>query len=269
MQTTAYNEKEAKKTNKRQIVNRDAAGRIRSLREPYGVYQGTREQWLNEASNIMSVWINDTITDKLFSDDPKTVKRFSEMTLYKPHQVEYACSLLSGGMTLTAELAHCHKMGNTYEIRMGVQLEGQTDFETARVADILLHEMCHVCTWGNGHGVLFKTLAQSVGLTGKMTSTVATDDLTARILEEIVYVLGKYPHKLSFDHSDDTVNAPELPSGKKLLPRGKGGKGSRLLKVCCIECGMNFRTTGKWITLAGDEGFRCPIINCGGLCVIG
>lgn len=261
--TKTITEQEMKKDNKRQIVNRDAFGRIKSLREPFGVYHGTREQWLNEASNIMAVWINSTIEDGINSKDDKISTRSQAMKPFKPHEVEFACSLLSSGIRLDRELAHCHKMGNTFEIRMGVQLEGTTDYQSARVADILLHEMIHVSTWGDGHGSIFKTLAVACGLTGKMTSTTATPELTERILDEVVYVLGKYPHKLTFDEHE--VLIPRTPDGKPILPRGKSGKGSRLLKVECIECGMNFRTTNKWVEVAGGV-FSCPI--CQGACCL-
>lgn len=267
---TQYTHKEAQLTNKRQVVNRDAKGRIRSLRDPFGVYHGTREQWLNEASNIMSVWINDMISSGSNSDDDKTRSRYEKMTKYQPHQVEFACSLLSGGMRIDGELGHCHKMGSSYEIRLGVHVTGEDDIKSARVADILLHEMLHVVTWGDGHKSVFRQIATDIGLTGKMTSTRAGEDLFDRILTEIVYVLGKYPHKiegLETEHKADGGIIITTPDGRPVLPRGSRGKGSRMLKVTCFECGMNFRTSRKWIAVA-DGDFVCPIPTCGGQCVI-
>ena len=48
----------------------------------------------------------------------------------------------------------------------------------ARALDILLHEMVHA-TVGNDkkHGPIFRKCALAVGLTGKMTATIASDDL--------------------------------------------------------------------------------------------
>src|SRR5262245_59126292 len=50
----------------------------------------------------------------------------------------------------------------------------------ARIADVLAHELGHA-TVGNkaGHGKEFKSCALAIGLTGKMTQTVATPEFSA------------------------------------------------------------------------------------------
>ena len=65
--------------------------------------------------------------------------------------------------------------------------------ESLRVLDILLHEMIHVAYPDAGHKGPFKRAAQACGLKGKMTATIASDGLKAR-LQKIVDKLGAYPH---------------------------------------------------------------------------
>ena len=131
-------------------------------------------------------------------------------------------------MTQSGELAHVHfkhATGNNYdEIRMGVQVGGRRlKLDSARVADILLHEIIHTLCPQAGHRGAFRYIAQHMGLEGKMTATVAGDDLA-------------------------------------LIPRGKRGKGSRSIKCQCtnLECLFTMRTTRKWIERAGFV-LSCPI----------
>ena len=96
----------------------------------------------------------------------------------------------------------------------------------------------------DGHKGGFRTLAKAVGLEGKMTATIASEALKQRIDKEVLKVLGRYPHK-------------EV----KLVPRGKRGKGSRLIKFQCDECNCIIRLTRMWIDVAEDtQGMvSCPV----------
>lgn len=121
--------------------------------------------------------------------------------------------------------------------------------EPVHVLDVLTHEIVHAVV-GNEHGHKgpFRKCALAVGLTGKMTATVAGDDLTAK-LKTISKRLGKFPHAtIDFD------------SRKRQT--------SRMLKVECDapDCGMIFRTTEKWLTQAVD-GLSCP--SCQGETTLG
>jgi hypothetical protein len=104
---------------------------------------------------------------------------------------------------------------------------------------ILLHELCHAVTPGDGHGHEFKTVARSIGLEGKLTSTTAGE----RALEwcrRVVEKIGEYPHA--------ALN-PTM-SGKKKQT-------TRLVKCECGDCGYVARTTLKWI-----EEIGAPLCQC-------
>jgi len=238
-------------------------------RYPKGIYKGTREEWLEEAMNIMGVWINEfnkehNLKTRPRFDDPDYLETHNQYMVrmwgYKPSHYKFnaknikvSCSLQSGGIkgSKGGSLAHihyAHATGNSmHEIRMSVELGGRKlKADSNRVADVLLHEMIHSCAVHHGHRRAFKHIAQGVGLTGKMTQTVASEKLEARIKTEIVDVLGKYPHKKVH-----------------LTPRGQRGKGSRLIKCEC-NCGCIIRLTRKWIEQANDPSCEesVPFIYC-------
>jgi len=226
---------------------------------PRGIYKGTREEWLEAAMAIMAVWLNDLLSAPFKKG--KTVfksmaRMYSDSRSEKPStykfrikEVAVSCSLQDAGMTQSNALAHVHlkhATGNKkHEIRMGVHVGGRkTKEQSSRVADILLHEMIHTVFPLDGHKGGFRTLAKAVGLEGKMTATIASEALKQRIDKEVLKVLGRYPHK-------------EV----KLVPRGKRGKGSRLIKFQCDECNCIIRLTRMWIDVAEDtQGMvSCPV----------
>jgi hypothetical protein len=110
--------------------------------------------------------------------------------------------------------------------------------DAARVLDVLAHELIHAVKPEAGHGAAFKRIALAIGLTGKMTATVAGPTLKAE-LDRLAGELGAYPHaRLDFD---------------------KGGpkkQGTRLLKAECDGCGYNVRVTRKWLDEVGAP--ICP-----------
>ena len=82
-----------------------------------------------------------------------------------------------------------HSDGNVFEIFISPLVD-----DALRVTDILIHELCHaIAPPKSGHGAAFKKIALSVGLEGKMTSTVAGSELLAWI-EKVVEGVGPYPH---------------------------------------------------------------------------
>tara|TARA_R110002020_G_scaffold43383_1_gene126154 strand:+ start:1813 stop:2382 length:570 start_codon:yes stop_codon:yes gene_type:complete len=90
--------------------------------------------------------------------------------------------------------------------------------DSVKALDILAHEMVHAIVGTKaGHKGPFKRLATSIGLTGKMTATVAGPELT-KTLESIVDNIGEYVHK-------------KMSPGEKAKK-----KGSRLVKVVCTDC---------------------------------
>lgn len=109
-----------------------------------------------------------------------------------------------------------------------------------RMLDVLTHEAIHaIDDCANGHKKAFKSIAVAVGLTGKMTATVAGDALKVE-LQNIIDRLPPLTH-----------GALDL-AGRKKQP-------TRLLKLECESCGMIIRTTSKWIEQTGN-----PTCACGG-----
>ena len=103
-----------------------------------------------------------------------------------------------------------------------------------QVLETLVHELIHDAVGcAAGHGPKFREAALAMGLTGKMTATVAGDDLRAR-LAALADRLGTYPH------------APLDPRGPKQT--------TRMLKVECAECQYIARVSRKMIDEHG-----CPI----------
>jgi hypothetical protein len=112
--------------------------------------------------------------------------------------------------------------------------------DSMEVAEVLVHELCHAALdCDGGHGPQFRKVATAMGLSGKMTSTHAGQDL-ARRLNDILGSMAKYPH----------ATLDKLQPGKK--------EGTRLIKIICGDCGWTGRTTQMWI----EEGL--PTCQCGG-----
>lgn len=114
----------------------------------------------------------------------------------------------------------------------------------ARVLDVLSHELVHaVDDCQSGHKGRFTKIARALGLEGKMTATVAGDDLKAA-LEGIVETLGEYPHAA-------LMAGAEGADGPKK-------QGTRMLKVECGEgSGYIARMTRTWL-----DAYGAPLCPC-------
>lgn len=128
--------------------------------------------------------------------------------------------------------------------------------DAVRVLDVLAHELVHAINYAAGdpcgHKGAFARIAKAIGLTGKMTATVAGDDLRAR-LEALAADLGAYPHGALMP------GAPGADGPKK--------QGTRMLKVECAEgSGYVVRMTRKWIDEFGTPACPChsaPMVEAG------
>ena len=106
------------------------------------------------------------------------------------------------------------------------------------VAAVVVHELIHACRPEAKHGAGFKQLAMKLGLTGRMTATVASDPLKKE-LRELIKGMGRYPH-------------PMLTGGKSsIAPK----QTTRLIKCACDDCGYTVRTTQKWLDIGVPQ---CP-----------
>ena len=121
--------------------------------------------------------------------------------------------------------------------------------EPARICDVLTHELVHAAVGLEaGHGPHFKRVATSLGLTGKMSATVAGEAFYAWALP-ILSELGDIPYgALSGEHSS-------------ARPKQK----TALLKVECPVCGWLARVTNKHI--APHAHLDCPVPDCDGVLV--
>ncbi len=115
-----------------------------------------------------------------------------------------------------------------------------TLFDATRVLDVLAHELIHAIVPEAGHKKPFRDIAVSIGLTGKMTKTVASPELKIELEYMAEKVLGPYPHA-----------ALNLSERKKQT--------TRLNKVSCSDCGYTCRVTSKWLDDAG-----APLCPCNG-----
>jgi hypothetical protein len=179
----------------------------------------TREGWLVEAS--------DTLREGLFQDAGYQV----------PQDLRYSCGFPKG-----ARGGNGKAIGQAWSRSVTEDGHGETFIspevsDPVIVLDILVHELVHHVTEYN-HKKAFKTCALAVGLTGKMTATVAGDELRAKLVK-LAKCLGPYPHGA-------------------MVITGKGSKpGSRLLKAGCPSCGYLIRVTKLW----AEKGL--PTCVCG------
>jgi hypothetical protein len=126
---------------------------------------------------------------------------------------------------------------NHYEIFISPVLS-----DPIRVLDVLLHELCHAALpAGVGHGPEFRKLATAVGLTGKMTATVATPELEAALRKLVVLTLGKLPH--------GELRASVVSEG------GPKKQQNRWLKASCTCCDYTIRISRLH---AESLGAVCP-----------
>lgn len=106
--------------------------------------------------------------------------------------------------------------------------------ESLNIVDILAHELCHVVAGQEAkHGPKFKQVATTIGLTGKMTATVAGEQIKI-LVERIINAQGEYP------------------AGALNVMRKGGKQTTRLLKCQCEECGYTVRITRKWVDEVGE-----------------
>jgi len=110
------------------------------------------------------------------------------------------------------------------------------------VLSTLAHEVVHAVAGIEAkHGPAFKKIAVAIGLEGKMTATIAGEEL-CKTLTTMSEALGPFPHS----KIDPTMNPVKKQS-------------TRMVKCVCkeVECGFLVRTSRKWITDVGSP--HCPV----------
>jgi hypothetical protein len=97
------------------------------------------------------------------------------------------------------------------------------------VGHVLVHELIHAALPNAGHRAPFKRVATRLGLSGRMTATVPTEELRNRLRTLVDDIDAPYAHA-------------ELQPGVD-----ERTQSTRLLKLACPSCGYVIRTTRKWL----------------------
>lgn len=112
----------------------------------------------------------------------------------------------------------------THEILISPVLD-----DSVEVFAVLVHELAHAATDGDGHQGRFPATVKSLSLEGKPSQTYAGDAFKQRF-KDLIDGLGPYPHaKLN------------VGSHKK--------QSTRMLKAVCPACGYTVRLTSKWLAV--------------------
>jgi hypothetical protein len=106
-----------------------------------------------------------------------------------------------------------------------------------RVLGILVHELAHASTDGDGHKGRFPALVKALSLEGKPTATTEGAKFKAEYLP-LLEDLGVYPHA--------ALNAGT----------NRKTQGTRMLKAACPHCGYTVRLSAKWASVGLPE---CPV----------
>jgi hypothetical protein len=99
--------------------------------------------------------------------------------------------------------------------------------DPVRVLGILVHELAHASTDGDGHKGRFPALVKALSLEGKPTATVEGEKFKAEY-QPLLDDLGAYPHA-------------KLNAGVN-----RKVQGTRMLKAACPDCGYTVRLSAKW-----------------------
>lgn len=194
----------------------------------------TREAWLKRAESIMARWIE--------------IEGYSY-----PAHTRVSCGFPKSFKGRGRAIGQCWSRqvsaDEHFEMFICPTLSDGVD-----VCGVLIHEMTHA-TVGieNGHNKVFGKLARALGMEGKLTATTVGDDLRELIVNQVIAVIGDYPHAAM------TVSAPDKTKAPK---RAK----TYLIKCECDTCGHVSYSTAKWIGAALEEGgaMRCPNSACDG-----
>jgi hypothetical protein len=212
----------------------------------------TREEWLAEA--------RDQIAETLYA-----------AAGYDTPRIRVGVGYPSAGKR-SAVIGECWSKiaseDSTHEII--IRIEVHEAHGPQGVLSILLHEMAHAVD-GNehGHGPEFKTIAESVGLAGKMTSTVLENELAEAFEAWTAFGdLGPYP-QAAFGIGGRFGGVPTPPGGLPPIIKSSGPpkQGTRMLKAYCATenaegdtgCGYTVRLTRKWAAVALPT---CPNPEC-------
>ena len=184
----------------------------------------TREEWLVSGVGLLQ--------DRVFK----------QADLEIPNDVKVACGFPASNAKAGKNqfVGVCHPRSHSDD-KVNEIFINPCEADSVKVLDILAHELVHaIDDCKNGHKKAFKDMAVAVGLTGKMTATVASPELE-EILKQMVAEIGKYPHA-------------------KIDTSQKKKQTTRQKKVECDSCGGIFYTSRKHLKNLNDLSY-CPFCD--------
>lgn len=179
---------------------------------------------------LREAWL-DRMTERLSPD-------FDRVGAPLPGKVRVSCGWPSTGKSGRA-IGECWSPKASADERHEIFISPKIS-DGCEAGAVLVHELVHAAVGCEaGHGAKFAKIAKALGLAGKMTATVAGEELTER-LNALVGEIGSYPHA--------ALSAMTTTRKKQT---------TRMLKVMCPECGYVVRTTKQWL----EKGV--PTCPCG------
>ena len=139
----------------------------------------------------VSKWLQDAL--------PELQKRvFGPAKLEIPKRLRLNVGMMpgkSGAKNRTLGVCYKARVNNGVSL-ITLNIASPDAMETSeRILDILCHEIIHaIDDCENGHGPVFKKMAEAIGLQGPMRSTTATPELT-KTLSKVVKSIGAFPEK--------------------------------------------------------------------------
>ena len=139
-------------------------------------YSGTREQWLNRGVK--------ELRKRVFK---------AHMGEFEWPDIAISVGFPKGARGKSKAIGQCWSKRSSTDGKVHIFVSPVLD-DPVRVLDTVAHELVHAVV-GNecGHRGAFKDMATAIGLTGKMTATVAGPELEEK-LNSVVHEIGKYPH---------------------------------------------------------------------------
>ena len=188
----------------------------------------TREAWLHEASRLCVVAIKQSADDLGI-----------ELTIPE-NGYDVTMAPIPKGRCIGLCYGACKDRKEKARIVLDVSLD-----DPVKVMHVLLHELVHAYTNGDGHRGRFPKIMKHLGSGGKMTTSHAGPEQKEWIVERVLPLLPEWS---------------SVHSTWSFKQRGKRGKGSRLLKITCSNCDIILRASAKFAYECQD----CPIRGCFG-----
>jgi hypothetical protein len=183
-----------------------------------------REQWLTQAAQDLEAAL------------------FAPLNKSLPEKWRVSCSWPSSrasGKNAKGVIGQCFDPSASADGTAEMIISMSQD-DPIEVLAILAHEMIHAIEGIQaGHGAPFKRTALAIGLTGKMTATIAGDAFKQSVAP-IITDLGDYPHA-----------AVDLTKRKKQT--------TRMVKMSCSDCGYIARTSRANIEKHGATICPCNL----------